>query len=213
MDNKINFTGAFWVKNPPTAAKKQLEILSGKHKQIFENFDNTSNMFYVVRNGKDKGIAQFITENNLDFIFFPHINTKSGLDPLYPENAVKMIQKRQHFVTKPNVLLKMFKLLPERPNFDMNIDGIAHALKINEKDLSISTKNGVTYAFTKDNKHIFKSTPTNKYGENYVYLNKGKYSERYLVHGDTVVFKYPGNAKYFDENFDNCVAQALYCEV
>lgn len=213
MNNKVTFTGAFLIKNPPYQAKKELENLAGRHKQIFENFDNSTDVFYVVRRGKDKGIAKFIKENNLRFKFFPKISTKSGLDPLYPKDAVETADKQSFVISNIDILSKMFKLDPPLPKLDFNVEGIAHSLGLKEQDLITSSKNGVAYAFTKNNEYVFKASPTNKYGENYVYLNKGNHSEKYLIRGDKIIFKYPSDAKYFDKNFENCVAHALYCEV
>lgn len=215
MDNKINFTGAFLVKNPPAAAKKQLDALAGKHKLIFEKFNNTNDVFYVVRKGKDTGIAKFIYDNNLRFKFFSGLHTKSGLDPMYPQKAVDAINAQTYHINKKDILGLKFDLLPKLIPFDKNIDGIIKALKLNLDELYIRTKNGITFGFTKQgHKHVFKSAPVNRNGENYVYLNKdNKGADKYLIHGDKILFKYPANAKYFDENFGNSVIWALNREV
>lgn len=215
MDNKINFTGAFLIKNPPAAARRQLETLAGKHKQIFENFNNTTDVFYVVRKGRDADIAKFIYDNNLRFKFFAGIHTKSGLDPMQPQKAVDAVKTQSYHVSKKDILGLKFGLLPKLAPLDKNIDGIVKAFKLDFDKLHIRTKNGVTFAFTKqDNKHVFKAAPVNKFGDSYVYLNKdNKGVDKYLIHGDKILYKYPANAKYFGENFENSVIWALNREV
>lgn len=211
MDNRITFSGAFLVKNPPSAAKKELSMLVGKHKQIFEDFNNKSDVLYIVRRGKDKGIADFIYENNLRFKYFPYLNTKSGLDPLYPQKALNMLQAEQNVITDKSVLGKIFKLLPLQPKIDMNAEGVAYALKLKPEELSIRTVDNMTLAFTKDNVQMFKSSPVNKYGENYVYsFVNGRIPEKYLVHGDKIMFKYPRRAYFFDKNFNDTVLLAPF---
>ena len=215
MDNKINFTGSFLVKNPPLAAKKQLEILAGRHKQIFENFNNTTDIFYVVRKGKDRDIAKFIYDNNLRFKFFSGIHTKSGLDIIYPEKALEAIKSQRFFIAQKEQLGRRFNLLPEPAEFDKNIEGIIKAFKLNPQDLIIRTKGAITYAFSKlDRVNVFKASPVNKYGDNYVYLGKGNEgADKYLINGDKIVYKYPKNAEYFNQNFDNTINWALNREV
>jgi len=215
MDNKINFTGAFLVKNPPKIAKQQLELLSGKHKQIFENFNNTTDVFYVVRKGKDADIAKFIYDNNLRFKFFSGLHTKSGLDPMYPQKAVEAVKSQQHYISKKDILGLKFNLLPKPAIMNKNIEGILKAFKLKIEELTIYSKNGVTYAFSKQDKsNVFKASPVNRYGDNYVYLGKGnKRAEKYLIHGDEIICKYPEKAEYFNKNFDNAVNWALYPEV
>ena len=206
MDS-INFTGAFLVKNPTKIAKEELNVLSCRRKQIFENFNNTSDVFYVVRPSREKNIAKFIIENNLNFKFFPLIGTKSGLDPIEPEKAIKMTKLDKYIIGTKYALAKKFGLLPEPVNYKLNIEGITKALGLKPENLSISTKNGVTFGFTKDGGHVFKSSPVNKYGDNYVYLNDsdGSTTKKLLVSGDRIVFEYPKNAKYFESNFDNAL--------
>ena len=215
MDNKINFTGAFLVKNPPKIAKQQLELLSGRHKQIFENFNNTTDVFYVVRKGKDADIAKFIYDNNLRFKFFSGLHTKSGLDPMYPQKAVEAVKSQSYYISKKDILGLKFNLLPKPAIMNKNIEGILKAFKLKIEELTIYSKNGVTYAFSKQDKsNVFKASPVNKFGENYVYLGKGnKRAEKYLIHGDEIICKYPEKAEYFNKNFDNAVNWALYPEV
>ncbi len=216
MDNKINFTGAFLVKNPPKAAKQQLELLSGKHKQIFENFNNTTDVFYVVRKGKDAGIAKFIYDNNLRFKFFSGLHTKSGLDTMYPEKAVETVKSQQYYISQKDILAAKFDLLPKLKEYEKNIEGIIKAFKLKLDELTIYTNNGITYGFSKQDKtNVFKASPVNRYGENYVYFvneNQGG-ADKYLIHGDKIICKYPKKAEYFNKNFDNSVDWALNQEV
>lgn len=204
--NSVNFTGAFLIKNPPSEAKKQLNIISGNRKQIFENFNNTTDMFYVVRPSKDKDIANFILQNGLSFKYFPYIGTKSGLDPQYPKNAIHLTNVKQPMISLREFLAKKFNLteyIPESTELKSNTDGVAKALSLNTNDISLNIKNGITIAFTKDGKHIFKSSPVNKYGENYVYYNDGLNVKKYMILGDRIIHEYPDNATYFHENFKN----------
>ena len=211
MENRINFTGSFLIKNPPKMAKIEIEPLLGRHRQIFENFNNTSDIFYVVRPGKDRDIADFILKNHLWFKFFPKINTRSGLDPMYPKSAILTVDTANNVIKNPSILSKKFNLdyYVDRI-FDKNIKGIVHALGFKMNELKIRSNGGVTYAFDRNQKHVFKASPTNKNGENYVYVNKDKGSDRYLIHGNKIVYKYPENANYFDDNFDNAVVAAMY---
>ena len=216
MDNKINFTGAFLVKNPPKIAKQQLELLSGRHKQIFENFNNTTDVFYVVRKGKDADIAKFIYDNNLRFKFFSGLHTKSGLDPMYPQKAVEAVKSQQHYISKKDILGLKFNLIPKPAIPNKNIEGILKAFKLKLDELTIYTKDGVTYGFSKQDKtNVFKASPVNRYGENYVYfVNENQEgADKYLIHGDKIICKYPKKAEYFNKNFDNSVDWALNQEV
>ncbi len=210
MDNKINFTGTFLIKNPTKAAKIELEKLAGRHKLIFKNFDNTTDNLYVVRKGKDKGIAKFILDNNLRFKYYPWINTKSGLDPLCPDEAIKVLEQDVRMISQKSALAKFFRFLPKPPRIDYNLKGVARSLNLIPDELVFRSENGATLAFSKENKQLFKSSPLNKYGENYVYsfINGGK-PEKLLVHGDVVLFKYPYYANFFDKNFKDCVNMAL----
>ena len=134
---------------------------------------------------------------------------------VYPQKAVEAVKSQQHYISKKDILGLKFNLLPKPAIPNKNIEGILKAFKLKLDELTIYSKNGVTYAFSKqDNANVFKASPVNRYGDNYVYLGKGnKGAEKYLIHGDKIICKYPKKAEYFNKNFDNAVNWALYPEV
>lgn len=211
MNNSINFTGSFLVMNPPKAAHTAILDIAGKRKLVHENFDNTTDVLYTIRKSKEDEVAHFLIDNNLRFKFFPKITRKSGLDPIKPQIAVDMVNRQETIFFK-SFWLKKFGLMPEEKIVDTNVYGTAAALNLDPKNIKVRYKNGVSMVYTKDNKKLFKTSPVNQFGINYIYApnSEGKI-DKYMINGNKVLFKYPDTPSMqeaFDENFNNSIYNA-----
>ncbi len=212
MNNGINFTGSFLVMNPPKIAHSEIQNLAGKRKLVHEKFNNTSDVLYTIRKSKEYDVAKFLIENNLRFKYFPFINSKSGLDPFYPQRAVEAVNNSKVIFDK-NFWLKKLGLLPKYKKVDANISGTAQALNLDPNNIKIRTKDGVSMVYTKDNKQLFRTSPVNKDGINYVYARNSEGGlDKYMIQGHKIFFKYPdtkSSEEAFTQNFYNSVYAAL----
>ena len=109
--NNINFKGSFLInyKNVPVGTRKNLETVIGKNgKVVFDNFANKKeSVMYVLRNSKDKAVADFVEQNKLDFKYYPEINTQFRFDSDDESTLVNYIKNN-----KPKIISNLNDLLP-----------------------------------------------------------------------------------------------------
>jgi len=126
MDNSINFKGAFLIKRPTPALRSEVESVIKKTKetglgaeidsnlkkgvQIFNNFSNSEDVLYVVRNKYDRSIAQVLLRTpNVSFKYYPSLSTKSGFDTEKPKEAKNIIQAAETEITTKTKLLEAIR--------------------------------------------------------------------------------------------------------
>ena len=110
IDNISNqsFSGAFRVRKPSEDVVRNLsELIKGRGKQIFNNFENTGDVFIVTRDNYDRVVAKFVKDNNLPLEYYPKINTKSGLDSEEPQRLSELLKNNE--LNQPITNIAKFK--------------------------------------------------------------------------------------------------------
>jgi len=112
MLNSINntaFTGTFIIKKPTEQQRNDLLEIAAKHKLVYQNFDGQNNDIYVIKDSRDKDVADYIVKENLKFKYYPELNTNSGFLPFNTSSAINVLQKNQTpVIDLKNDLIKYF---------------------------------------------------------------------------------------------------------
>ena len=91
-----NFCGGFRLRNVSDEVKTKIpELINKRGKQVFNNFENTNDVFVVVRDKYDRIVAKFIKDNGISLEYYPQISTKSGLDTECPELLSELLKKNK----------------------------------------------------------------------------------------------------------------------
>ena len=215
MDNTINFKGAFLIKKTSPEVKRNLiNSFEKKGKFVYDNFKNTNDLFLVVRDEKDKFVADFINKHNItNFKYFPSLNTSSGFHYNKPEEADKIIkEKKPKYIKTINTLIKYFKNL----GVDLNesdkkyINETLKAVNIKPKEHRIENNAGYYIVKDKNNTTVARISPKNKYGINFIHVIPKCTDHspiRYSVKDGIKLAKFekPDEVKAFLDSFDKAV--------
>lgn len=211
----LTFSGAFRIRKPSEQTATELSNLIHKRgKQVFENFENTSDMFLVVRDKYDRVVTKYLKEHNLPLEYYPQINTSSGLDTEEPERLSKLL-KNKKFNTP---LTTMTQIKKHINNLNRNkyietqspayIDKILKSLCIDNKH-EIKTVRGAKIVIDKEfDRKIFISPPT-KNNIHYVKVqpnSQDKNIDRYAVDSQGNIlqsYKTPDAMMKFTERFNS----------
>ena len=91
----LNFNGAFKIKPSELKAQTEIPALFTQGMQKFTNIEEKGDMFIVVRDNYDKRIGNYLSENHVNgVIYYPTINTKSGLDDEKPEGLLALLKDK-----------------------------------------------------------------------------------------------------------------------
>ncbi|MBQ7764695.1 hypothetical protein IJ384_04940 [bacterium] len=166
-NSRLNFTGAFRVRRPSEQATTELStLIRNRGKQIFYNFENTSDIFLVVRDKYDRVVLKYLKEHNLPLEYYPKINTSSGLDSQEPEKLSELLKNKKFNspLTSVNQIKKHINntnrneyIENQSPKY---IDKILKSLCIDNKH-EIKTVRGAKIIIDKEfDRKVFISPPT-----------------------------------------------------
>ena len=173
MSNNVSFQGTFLIKKPSEGVKNELKSVLKKHNFIFEHV-NGSDALYITKT-QDKDIAECIKKNNLQFRYYPELNTTSGFLPHNMGYALELIGKSgaKFIRSLPNMLAKTegkqktivmdtFKMYPHLPKS-------LEALGMDAKDYVI-TRSPKGFHIVEDKKGYLRAriSMPNALGRNYV---------------------------------------------
>lgn len=221
MDNNISFNGAFLIKKPTQQIKEDILGVLGKRRQIMHNFNSYGDSFYVVRDSKDKGIANFIIKNNLDFKYYPGLNTKSGFDAQLYNEAKEIIKKSDSKVITSQVQLKKFfeksliRKAKKEDNGQALIQKTLQAINLNSNEYQLSTEKGYTIVRNKEGQSAALISPPAKFGITYAYVFPKNTSDEPLRcaidYEGNIIYKFTGisEALRFKKNFMGAVKMHL----
>lgn len=140
-----SFNGAFRLKGLTPELKKEAESVITKGKQIFDNFENTSDMFIVCKDTLDYKVHRFATTNKVGFEYYPQINTKSGLDTDFPELLSKKLKNAKPAPSKNQTteIIKARKKLYKTQRYaDDAVNKVLRTLCIDTEGKEISNIQG-----------------------------------------------------------------------
>ena len=103
-----NFKGAFIlnIKNKPV--KESVPAIIKKGRQIFYDIKKDGDVVLVTKDKYDKYVHEFINNEKLDFIYYPEISTKSGLDDKIPSGLKKLLNIKNNCVINNLEILNKF---------------------------------------------------------------------------------------------------------
>ena len=214
-----NFTGGFRFPNMSIEAKDKLPELVKKKRQIFNDFENQGDVFFVVRDFQDKNVLEFIKDNNLKFEYYPQISTKSGLDTEKPEILSQLLQNMKP--QKVKTLEQAKKIIKSKISAsktvqtkDSNIETIFKALKLDIKNPKTTTSiSGCKIIEDPETGKKVWISPESKYGINYVLIEPKSLDfnvERYAIskEGEVIaIYNSPDGINQFKKNFNATLAR------
>ncbi len=217
--NQTNFEGGFRFRNMPVNLKETLPELIKNRRQIFNDFENPGDVFYLVRDSADYKVMKFIQNNKLKFEYYPEISTKSGMDTEKPEELSKLIRRiKQNPITTTTQLKKAVNINTKASRIksadDENIEKILKTLKLEFKEYKITTLTNKCKILTdsETGKKVWISPPS-KNGINYVFVEPKSLdfnTERYAIANDGKIlarFCNPDQITQFKKNFAATLAK------
>ncbi len=218
MDN-INFTGGFLVYKPNERAWNNVVANILPHKNVpFDRFNECGDKFVAIKSCYDKEFGLDLIKRKLKFLYYPNINLKSGLDPMYPEKAKEILSNeitidstykfkkyiKEKFPEEKHHI-KKYKCKPE--------DHVDKTLKYIDRDISqcvITKEKGVTFFKDKNTgKIIAKASPNTIRGTNFVYVygkNNSEPTKKVAISYLGEVYEFPTlHIKDFWNNFQRAV--------
>ena len=218
MDNNINFKGAFILKQPKPFIKKAVlkEAVSGKYKQVFENFTPDGDMLLITRKGLDTKVAEFLTHHRTKYEVYPNLSTKSGFDnELYDEAKVILDNNKSQILKTRDELIKFFKLKEFKPLFSTKrkknpIENSLKALGFNTEKQTIKQRNGYSEVMSKDGKLLARISGPGQYGISFAFVEPKNMDEsplRYALRGGEIIFQYTSESGrvQFLKNYNRAV--------
>ncbi|MBP3925448.1 hypothetical protein J6E39_09460 [bacterium] len=213
MDNSINFTGGFLIKNPSAKVKQGMaEILTGHKHQIKHDFNKAGDSFCLTKSYWDKDMACYILDNNLNFSYYPELTAMPAAKKLNDE-SIKCISSPIH-------LEKLFEKNYVR-HLKYKDDGfqvtrnIISSLKMDGKDYSVAkAKKYVIIRDKSKNERAYITYP-GAHGFSYAYIlpeTPGGTIKRYAFDAKANrLFDYtsPSGIQTFHVNFKRAVAERL----
>lgn len=202
MDNSINFKGAFWLKQPTEAVKKNILPTLGKKRQIFNDFTPNGDVLYITRKGADKNVAEFLFHHRTKFKYYPGLSTKSGFDDEMPTAAKKILAGyKDKIITTISELKDAFKFKKSNLIFstskkDNTIEKSMKALNLDTKDHVIKRKNGFNEIYNKDKELVASISEPGQYGFRYARVEPkiaGDEVKRYAIRDGEIQFTYINN--------------------
>lgn len=212
MDN-INFKGAFLIKNPTELTKLKMGAIAGSKKQIFENFNNTKDVLYVLKDTRDYDVAKYLYKSYEDAVYYPDINTKSGLDVEKPHLAIRLLeQKKDSAIRNINDILIRLGLRNKFIENDSSIENILKTFNLNFEENSVRLHKGYTVLYNRESKReVAKISKPGRFGLSFVEISPKTSDEnpkRYAINklGEKVVeYKSLAGTKQFIKNFSAAV--------
>ena len=220
INNNVNFNGGFLInyKLAPQGTQETLENNIGNGKQIFRDWDGDKNsVFYITRDSKDYNIAKFIEKNNLDFKYYPELNTKLRFDPekrfilldYLEKNNLKIMDKIDDlikFLTENRKISKKAKKIKQDP-----FKPILEKMGIQIEGKTIKSPNGITTIKEKNTSREVIISPLSEHEVRYVRVVPEKphwETKYYMIDADGNIlkeFKTPDAIIAFRKGFNRAV--------
>ena len=210
----LSFNGGFRFRAIPKDALEKLPNITPKGKQIFYDFENKGDVFLTIKNEYDYKALKFIKEHNLNFEYFPNINTKSGLDNEKHEPLSELIRKTN--ISPITTKTQLTRLLAERKKLEninyhapQYIDKILKTLYIEPQNISINLIKGAQVITENQSGRKIIISPRDKFDIYYVKVlhnDSAKSVERYAIAEDGMILsKYssPEGIKSFQKRFNS----------
>lgn len=130
-NNGINFNSGFRLKGLTPELKKLTIDNMPQRRQIFENFENTSDMFVLCRDINDYTVNKFARANHIELEYYPQISTKSGFDSEKPEALSEKLKELKPVITKnqiANIIREKIRLNRTIKFADKTVENILRTL-------------------------------------------------------------------------------------
>lgn len=217
MDNNISFHGAIVLKQPKPRIKRMIKPFLGSHYQTFKNFTQEGDVLYIVRKGRDKDVADFLSHHRTKFEYYTDLSTKSGFDYEKPEEAREILNNyKSKIITSVNELKEHFKLnklkfvLPFSRKRKANpVESSVKALEFDLGKCRIVKRNGYSDVFKKGSKNLLaRVSGPGQYGISFAfkYIDKNT-TLRYAIRGGEKIFSFTnesGRAQFL-KNYNKAV--------
>lgn len=180
----LNFNGAFKIKPSELKAQTEIPALFTQGMQKFTNIEEKGDMFIVVRNNYDKRIGNYLSENHVNgVIYYPTINTKSGLDDEKPEGLLALLKDKSIEVkTELDDIFEAISKQKRAPRkaklrtVQNELEKISNVLRLNVENPEIITnKNFTRIRDSHKNRTIELISPNN--ATTYVYVKPDSLNE------------------------------------
>lgn len=210
--SQTSFNGGFKLKNLSPETRAEIPNIIKKGRQIFNDFGKEGDVFIVTRSEADKKVSKFISENKIDFEYYPSITTKSGLDDERPSELARLLASLEEPPITTMAKMKRFFKKVSRQNYietksSEYTNKILSALCIN-KNLPINMKKGAIVAVDKEFQRTIYISPPSKLNIHYVKVQPdsvNKSAERFAIDSEGNIltrFDSPDAMKIFNERFN-----------
>ena len=208
MDNKISFNGTFLLKRPTKTVKNEIAELCGNKRKMI--FDFNPDMLCVVRDSKDKAIADYIMKKDLSFKYYQELNTTSGFDIAHPDKAKAILEGHTPISSTKELRIKFPKPVEKEKKFSF-IDRSMKALHLNPETHTTRSIRGTIHVYDKNQNLKARISPPGKFGINYAYVQPKTTDDaplRFaLDKNGKIIFEYTtlSGAKQFQKNFSDAL--------
>lgn len=214
---QTSFQGGFRFPQMPTVARNELENFITTKKQIFDNFCRNGDVFLVTRDKTNFKVAEFIHKHNLNFEFYPTINTKCELDAEKPEGLVALLAKtKEKPITTKTQLRKSLTYQKKKEYLEVAspkyTDKILNAIRISNKDSVEHIKGAIVVTDKEFQKKVYISPPS-KLNIHYVRIQPSSMDnivERYAIDSEgNILARYqtPNAILEFNKRFNNLLVK------
>ena len=217
MDNSINFKGAIILKQPNSRIQRMIKPTLGSHFQILKDFVSQGDVLYIVRSGKDKAVADFLTHHRTPFAFYTDLSTKSGFDDEKPVEAKQILDNyTSTIITTVDKLKEHFGLnkreqvLPFSTKRKANpVQASLIALRLDIDKCKVIVRNGYSDVFEKGSKKLIaRISAPGQYGISFAFRFTDKNTTiRYALRGEDKIVEYTnesGRAQFL-KNYNKAV--------
>ncbi len=199
MDNNINFTGGFLIRNVAnsTILDKVYDEIVPKKRIILQDLFEKGDFFFASKSCYDKEISEYLIKRGFKFFYYPELNLKSRLSAWEMDKAIEKINSSSVITDEDEIVKQASKFeinhAPMRYRWKENdhIQQTINALKrlsnsdtspiqFDEKNVLISTNNHLTVIKSKDGKLIAKVSPNNDKGISYAMIYP-KYGDEHML--------------------------------
>ena len=193
--SNINFKGAFYIPRNEIKAHSEIPTLFTQGCQHFKDVVESGDSVFVVRDQYDKRIGNYIKENNTTAVYYPLINTKSGLDNQEPKPLLDlMTNDSQVVITDRDEMFARISLqrkAPKKINVDAKLEKLFNELRLNvQNPVVIATKKS-TIVRDNDKSRTIEIIMPNK-SSIYAYVvpdSRNQPTEKYILSGTCDLMK------------------------
>ena len=210
MDNKINFTGSFLIKNPGKIGwTKIVREMIPESSFIKGNFLGRGNMYVAASDRYDREIATYLINNNYVINYYPNVNMKSGICNMSQDMLEELVKGSEVISEKSKIINHATevenKYIPidyvRKPNDHIvqTINALRTVEHIPVDKLQPVTVKGETLFIDANGKLVAKASPNNPRGFNFIQI-----FPRYTTSEDMEMIKadYKGNICYRTKKID-----------